>query len=649
MAGIERRTWLTWSTIGLLAGSCCVLAALQYRWITEFSDAEHDRLQADLESRVNLLARSFDDEISSARTALVPSTAQVQVLGRELAYSERYESWRQSHEPLFRRIALVTGDGNDLRLFNLNLETGRFLKSDWPADWTALRERMEERLQHAPPEALGRVSPTFIEMPRFDRGGPEQQPHGSAQGQAGSRDTAGSKEWLVAESDLEYIRGTALPNLLNRYVSAGNALDYDAEVVSKDDPSMVIYHSGDRSWNTSAADASVDLFETQPRPGPLEPGRARSRPPSVRGPDGAPPRRAGPPPDPSGPPESRRGPPEGQGGAPPERGEPSSRHDGPPQFRGPGPHFPPPDRRYQDTAGARWRLFVRHRAGSLEASVSRERSRNLVASAGLLILIVATGVLLMRLSRQSQRLAEARMNFVANVSHELRTPLTVIRTAAFNLRGKLAHRPDQVERYGQLIQEHSETLTALVEQILRFAGSEAGHVIRVREPTSIAALIEDSLQSVLEPLPARGILVEKRIDSDLPLVLADKLAMKHALQNLVENAVKHGADANEWLGVFASPLVDKCGSAVEIRIADSGPGIPLEEQQHIFDPFFRGRRALADQVHGTGLGLNLVKKIIEAHGGTIRVHSEESNGSEFIVRLPAAPTEQVIELAHSLG
>jgi signal transduction histidine kinase len=78
---------------------------------------------------------------------------------------------------------------------------------------------------------------------------------------------------------------------------------------------------------------------------------------------------------------------------------------------------------------------------------------------------------------------------------------------------------------------------------------------------------------------------------------------------------------------------------VEIRVADHGPGIPEDEQKHIFDPFFRGQRAFEDQVHGTGLGLNLVKKIVEAHGGTIRVKSEPMKGAEFIVRIPEAAAE----------
>src|SRR5262249_46355631 len=142
--------------------------------------------------------------------------------------------------------------------------------------------------------------------------------------------------------------------------------------------------------------------------------------------------------------------------------------------------------------------------------------------------------------------------------------------------------------------------------------------------------------------------VEKHIEPNLPLVLADSLAMRHAIQNLVENALKYGTEGSNWIGLFATSVDGPDGRVVEIRVADHGPGIPYDEQKQIFDPFFRGRRAVRDQVHGTGLGLNLVKRIVEAHGGTIRVQSEPMQGTEFVVRIPAAPPEVQNELTHSL-
>jgi signal transduction histidine kinase len=114
--------------------------------------------------------------------------------------------------------------------------------------------------------------------------------------------------------------------------------------------------------------------------------------------------------------------------------------------------------------------------------------------------------------------------------------------------------------------------------------------------------------------------------------------MQHALQNLFENAMKYGAPGGDWIGISATPSKNGRPAAVEIRVADRGPGIPAEEREYIFDPFFRGQRPLKDQIHGTGLGLNLVKRIIEAHGGTVAVRDKSGPGAEFIVRLPVAPS-----------
>jgi len=272
-----------------------------------------------------------------------------------------------------------------------------------------------------------------------------------------------------------------------------------------------------------------------------------------------------------------------------------------------------------------------------------------VVSAGLLLLILSTVAALVRVSRQSQRLAGAHMNFVAGVSHELRTPLAVIRTAAFNLRGKLAARPDQVEEYGRLIERETEKLTGLVEQVLNFASGEAGRLIRQREPVAVETLIDLGVESTRNSLESRGVALETRLDPGLPLVLADRQAMRQALGNIIENALKYGTERHRWVGVSAAMTVGSGVPTVEIRIADRGPGIPAEERDHIFDPFFRGRRAVSDQLHGTGLGLSLVKRIVEAHGGTVSVHSEPMQRTEFIIRIPAAPQELPHEFAHSLG
>ena len=304
--------------------------------------------------------------------------------------------------------------------------------------------------------------------------------------------------------------------------------------------------------------------------------------------------------------------------------------------RSPGPPGGSEPGRGPRTEPAMWDLFVRHRAGSLEAVVSRTRQRNLAVTAAVLLLMAATVAALARYTRRAQRLAELQMEFVAGVSHELRTPLTVIHTAAYNLQGKLAANPAQVERYGAMIQRASGRLKELVEQALQFAGAQAGHVVQQLEPLSIEAAIDEAVEASRAAIEASGCVFEKEVQGGIPPVLGDPAALPRALHNLLANAAKYGAEG-KWIGLFASSAGEGREAMVEIRVADRGPGIPKEEQKRVFDPFFRGRRAVQDQVRGAGLGLNLTRRIIEAHGGSIAVKSQPTKGTEFIIRLPAAP------------
>ncbi len=291
----------------------------------------------------------------------------------------------------------------------------------------------------------------------------------------------------------------------------------------------------------------------------------------------------------------------------------------------------------------RWRMYVRHRAGSLEAVVARARRRNLAVTASVLALIIASAAALIHFMRRSERLAELQMNFIAGVSHELRTPLTVIHTAAYNLRGGVASDPEQVRRYGDLIQRESGRLTEMVEEVLRFARAKSGRTLQERTPLALADIVSEALASI----EGGGCSVETNIAPALPQVLGDRLAITHAVQNLLTNAVKYGAGESRWIGVFASLSSEDNRPVVELRVADRGPGIPEDERPHVFEPFFRGRQAAEHQIRGTGLGLSLVKEIVEDHGGTVTVRNGSGLGAEFVVHLPIAPAERQDEFAHT--
>lgn len=586
----KQRAMLSWLFVSALFVLCGVLGVLQYRWIEEVSVAARERLQGTLQANLNRLSQDFNSEITTACGALLPAEFQPDAGAVEAEVAGRYEQWKKSARQgqIFRRIAIAVAQKDSVALRSLDPQSGRFTTTDWPPAWKAIRDRLEfrpspERGQgRNPPDAPSEEEALILELPLF-----RMPPPGTPSVSFGRREPM----WLILEPDLQYVRTVALPELVQRHLGA----DYQVEVLTKTSPPSVIYQSDPAPAKrlVPAADASVSLFALQYDQ--LFRGRgARDRGPG-RGP---------------GPDFGRW---QGPGGR--ERG-PS---------RGSGPEF------------GRWQMFVRHRGGSLEAVVSRARWRNLAVTGGVLLLMMASVAALIRFTRRAQKLAELQMDFVAGVSHELRTPLAVIHTAAYNLRGRLANSPSQVERYGTLIQQESGRLTELVEQVLRFASAEEGRVIQEPEPLSVQTVIDETVESSKAVLQGARCVVEKNVDAGLPPILGDPTALKHALQNLLSNAAKYGTEGNNWIGVFASKTSDNDQAMVEIRVADRGPGIPEDEQERIFDPFFRGRRAVQDQVHGAGLGLNLVKKIVEAHGGSIRVKSEPMKGTEFIVRIPAAP------------
>jgi len=600
---------LSWLFVSALLALCGILGFLQYRWIGEVTVAARERLRGGLQASLNRFSREFNSEIASAASALVPANDAPDARSAESALEAHFAEWQRTarHPHLFSRIAVAEPEEGGAVLRVLDLENGKLRKADWPEAWIAWKARMESRSgapgqRRGPAEPISSPDAYAWTIPLFGNADPEFRTPG---GRPGPRSPRGPEE---------------------RFGPPAHPPDVG------------------------------------PPGGRLGPRRLGGRPPEYGGlPDGGGGRERPGPPD--------RGPfprrevawvvlelnlPEIRAGVLPELlqrdlpdyqvevvnnslkaailfqsdpGDPkpiSGTADGSVSL------FAPP------AGPGRWQMFVRHREGSLETVVSRIRRRDLAVTAGVLLLILATVAALVRFTRRAQKLAQLQMDFVAGISHELRTPLTVIHTAGYNLRGKMAQNPAQVERYGALIQQESGRLTALVEQIMRFAGAEAGRVIQEPEPLSIESVIHDSMESSRAVMEQAHCVVEQEIEDGLPPILGDPTALRHALQNLLLNAVKYGTKGNNWIGIFAAKATERGRGVVEIRVADRGPGIPKDEQKHIFDPFFRGQRAVEDQVHGTGLGLNLVKKIVEAHGGTIRVKSEPMKGAEFIVRIPEA-------------
>jgi signal transduction histidine kinase len=561
-----------WLFVCALFALCAVLGILQYRAIAEVSIAARERLRSSLDASLLALSQDFNSEISSAANALVPNSP-VDAQAAQQSFVTLYERGSQTalHHRLFSRIAMGVPQKRGVALLVFDQEHGEWKPAEWPEEWSAMRSRFEH-----PPSREG-------------PGG-----NGGARGSPASRNGGPAFEIpLFGSSSDPFGRGGRGPGPgpSARREVAWLVFEVSIPVVRETVlPEMLQRHLGPdyQAEVVTRGTPREIVYRTDPDAArDLE----RTADASVSLFD------------------SQMGP----------------RRPGPPGGRGPGP----------SPEAGRWLIFVRHRAGSLEAVVAQARWRSMAVTAGVLLMLIATLAALIRYTRRAQTLAELQMEFVAGVSHELRTPLTVIHTAAYNLRGGVAANPAQVERYGALIQQESGRLKDLVEQVLRFAGANAGHIIQECEPLAVEALLDQAIAASKPAMDAAGCVVEKRVDADLPAIDGDPVALRQALQNLLGNAAKYGARESGWIGIGASKAGGADQPAIEIRVADRGPGIPAEEQKHIFDPFFRGVRAVQDQVHGTGLGLSLVKKIVAAHGGSIRVKSEPMKGAEFIVRLPA--------------
>jgi signal transduction histidine kinase len=239
------------------------------------------------------------------------------------------------------------------------------------------------------------------------------------------------------------------------------------------------------------------------------------------------------------------------------------------------------------------------------------------------------------------------MEFVAGITHELRTPVAVIQSAAENLSHGVVS-GDRVKRYGQLVETEARRLGDMVERVLQYAGIESGLGFTSRLPLSPGEIIESAVESSTSILDGVEVMFHREIASDLPPIMGDAAALRSAVQNLIANAVKYGG-TDRWVGIKAEQVVDARQSEVRITISDHGPGIPASELPHIFDPFYRGADAVARQVHGNGLGLSLVRRIIVAHGGRVTVTTRAGAGSAFAITLPAAdPDTQPRAVGHEL-
>lgn len=268
--------------------------------------------------------------------------------------------------------------------------------------------------------------------------------------------------------------------------------------------------------------------------------------------------------------------------------------------------------------------------GTTVADIVRQRTRQNTILIIILNLVLLAGVwFVYRTVRREMELIRLKSDFVSNVSHELRTPLALIRMFAETLEmGRIRSDEKKMEYYSTIVKE-SERLTRLVNNILDFSRMEAGKKQYNFTETDINSVVDGVVNTYSYHLQNHGIEPVVRLAEGLPVIKADSEAVTEAVINLIDNAIKYSKD-EKFLRVETK--IVKAGIAVEIE--DHGTGIAAEHQKKIFDTFYRVSAGLVHTTKGSGLGLSLVKHIMDAHSGKVELDSTVGKGSTFRLVFP---------------
>jgi len=615
--------------VGGSFGLLVLLGTLQYRWVGQISEAERTQLRSATRARAEAFARDFDREVTRALLGLVvdPET----MLDRDLdRYAARYDNWRRRarYPELVDAVFLVErgGEQDPPRVSRFDPQRRSFVPGTLPTGLSALEARLaqlaaeigprEERWQGPKPDRSRRRFETTFRPGFGDLLSGEPPALALPILVPPARPESGSPwrgirlaGWSVVVLDLDHIKEEVLPSLAARHFGGDGPVGYRLAVMKQDDPRQVVWQSDPGGAPAATGDAAAGLMELRFEDVDEDAATRMVWHPTPEGP---------------------RAHPDGASA--------------------PGRLFGLAGRRVARAHGpdsGLWRLAATHGAGSIDHVVAAARRRNLGVSFGVLGLLGASTALVLVSAQRARRLAGRQMEFVAGVSHELRTPAAVICSAAENLADGVVSEPDQVRRYGEMLRDEGRKLAEMVEGVLEFAGTYSGRRLYRSEPVDVATLIEEAIAPVAEDLGRCGFTVIRELAPDLPAVRGDAGALRRTLQNLVANALKHGADGR-WLRVRADSGAGDGPAAVRITVEDRGPGIAAEELASVFEPFFRGRDASA-RSRGFGLGLTLVKRVVEAHGGRVEVESSAGK-TAFTLLLPAAPAAAgAAQPAHGLA
>jgi len=604
MRFLPLRSFSSLGVTATLAVVLTVLGVLQYRWSTEVSDRERERLQATLQTAMNQFREDLHQELASVCAAFeIQETGGFELVAS--SYAQRYDSWERSatHAGLVAGLFLWrAGAERRARLFQLDPSSAQFESVGCPSRFGDLCTTLQLQPSEPsnPPGRRGLpfmwtlegqipalIHPLFRNSPFR---GTTQPPAPRLIG------------YIVIELSRSFLEKELFPELAQRYFGGPSGLVYQVAVISGADPDAALYQSAPVPVKQmlSSSDGVIELF------GPRHRHALGVRP--VRGAGGV----------------GRYG---------------GNRVRSRAFLFAPGENPLPLPRGLSSSVivprgdTGQWKLAVKHRSGSVGEAVASLRRRNMALSFGVLLVLAVSSAMLVVWTERARKLAKLQLDFVAGVSHEFRTPLAVICSAAENLADGVIVAEQQMKQYGTLIREQGRRLAEMVEQILLFAGQEKGSRRYEFRPVSMNEVIDAVLAESAPLIEAAGFTVEKHVEGNLAPVMADTGALAVCIRNLISNALKYGA-ANRWMGIWAATGAGGEESEIQVTVEDRGPGIEADDLHHIFEPFYRGNAGATVQTYGTGLGLSLAKDIAEAMGGRLSVRSAPGQGSSFTLHLP---------------
>lgn len=557
-----------------------VLATTQYRWLGQINENERGRLQRALLNAMSGVARDLDDEVAG-------EVGRLDIAGLVSGVASRTGAPASQSVSELWYTQRAAGPDASVTLTRCDVSAWLCSPVEWPAEFADLRREIAnlvrggsfhdvERLSRIIRTARG--SQPVIVLPLGEGSGY----HGRWRDDTDDRDVPDREKRVGGVALLllndRWLRNELVPKIVERYFGPASESDFRVAIVTHHVPVDVVYTD-----RTTTPDEVIAHPEGRQELFTLRAGKSRDR-------------------------WSH-----GDGG--PSSGSASVQLVG----------------RHAASGGDEWVMLARHRSGSLQQAVDDVRSRNLLISSSILSLMgIAIGLIAVT-ARRARRLAEQQIEFVAGVSHELRTPVSAIHLAAQNLADGTVTDESRIRRYGATIQTEAQRLRETVEKVLQFAAITAGQPLGSPVGVDIGELVEDVAASARAEQADSEI--EVTVAAGVPVVHGDPVALRACVQNIVANAVKYGGRPAR-VKIAISVEARRHEQELLLSFEDNGPGIPADEREHVFEPFFRGRTALEQRVQGNGLGLHLVRRFVMAHGGRVDLLNGAGGGATFVIHLP---------------